>query len=156
MYADDEVTPLGNTAISGGNWVEYILKTPLPNTEKSSETKQRIIAMLKPMMDVANRSNVKRWEIPEYLCGYDIVWNKFFIYERKGRFEPELLVLKSSIREEYCLELSRSIDMGQMAMIFQPQKIQHVFQRFADDTKKKLKFFKSRDPQNPMQNMEER
>jgi hypothetical protein len=133
-----------NLSTGGEPWVKYILKASLPNVKNASQAKKDIIEMLEPMMDSSNRSNVKRYEIPEYLRGYDIVWQKFFIYKRKGRYDPDLLVLKSSIREMYALELSRSIEMGQMSMIFQPKRIQDVFQRFMDDTKKKIGFFKTK------------
>jgi len=134
-----------NVSLSGKNaWVKYILKAKLPDVRNEDQAKQSIIQMLEPLMDSANRSNLKRWEIPEYLRGYDIVWQKYFVYKRKGKYDSDLLVLKSSLREQFALELSRSIDMGMMSMILQPKQVQSVFQRFADDTKKKLGFFKSK------------
>ena len=156
MYDENEITPIGNTQIGGGNWVEYILKTPLPNIKNEKAFKAKVINFLKPMMETANKTNLTRKDIAIAMTGYHKLWLKIPAYFNEGRRDADLIMLRKSLEEAYWLELHRSIGMGQMAMIFQPQKIQHVFSRFADDTKRKLNFFKSKEPQERMPNtMEE-
>jgi hypothetical protein len=44
-----------------------------------------------------------------YLVGYDLIWDEYFIYMRKGKYDPKLIVIKGIIREALKLQLCRSI-----------------------------------------------
>jgi len=132
-------------------WVQYILEFPMPKIEEEREVKETIIHMLTPVMNVSARSNLRRPDIPLHLWAYDIIWQKYFVYKRRGRYDPDLLVLKESLREGFELMLNRSVEMGQMRMIFEPK--QSIFQRLVTGRDRKLSFFKHKKEEN--QNMEE-
>jgi len=121
-------------------WIKYIIEFNMPDI--SEEEKREIIGMLKPIVDVAAKGYIKRHEIPMHLDAYDIIWDKYFMYMKRGKYDPRLLTLRESIREGFELQLTRSVDARQMSMIFEPK--QSIFQRFIDGSQRKLSFFKSK------------
>lgn len=135
-----------------GSWTQYILEFNMPDIEDEHKVKYEIIEMLKPVINTAARSNLKRPDVRLFLWGYDNVWKKFFIYSRKGNYDPRLIQLKSSLREGYALMLYRSIEMGQMRMIFEPK--QSIFQKIFSGSSKKLSLFKRKDQDVPVQEVE--
>ena len=126
------------------SWVEYILEFNLPSVKDKDEeeVKYNIIQMLKPVINTGARSNLKRSDVWLFLWEYDNIWQSFFTYTRKGTYDPDLISLKKSLRAGYALMLYRSVDMGQMRMIFEPK--QSVFQRIFSGSDRKLGFFKRR------------
>jgi len=130
------------------SWIQYILEFNLPDLEDEQKVKYEIIEMLKPVINTAARSNLKRPDVRLFLWGYDNIWQSFFIYSRKGSYNPKLIQLKKCLREGYALMLYRSVDMGQMRMIFEPK--QNVLQRIFNGSNKKLSFFK-RKKENEME-----
>jgi len=129
-------------------WIRYIMEYQLPDADK-----KEIIRMLRPIMDVAAKGNIRRQDIPMYLDDYDIIWHKYKMYMKKGKYDPELLTLEESLRLGFELQATRSVDMGQMRMIFEPKSIQSVFQRFIDASNKKLGFFKKGKPPSQQEEM---
>jgi len=128
------------------SWIQYILEFNMPGVEEEEKIKYEIIEMLKPVINTAARSNLKRPDVRLFLWGYDNIWQSFFIYSRKGNYNPRLIQLKKCLREGYALMLYRSVDMGQMRMIFEPK--QSMFQKVFNGTEKKLGFFKRRKNDN--------
>ena len=135
-------------------WIRYILEFPLDSVKDEKETKNTLIKMLMPVINTAARSNLKRNDVRLFLWGYDNVWKSFFVYKRKGNYDPDLLVLKRCLREGFALMLYRSIEMRQMGMILEPK--QSVFQRFVSGTERKVGFFKNKkkDIDNSMEGSE--
>ena len=85
-------------------WMKYIIEFHLP-----PELEQMILMYVRPLVNLAPKSNIKRGEIPMYLVGYDLIWDEYFIYMRKGKYDPKLIVVKGIIREALKLQLCRSI-----------------------------------------------
>jgi len=132
------------------SWVEYVLEFPLPKLKDKDEkeVKYNITKMLEPVVNTAARSNLKRPDVRLFLWEYDNIWDSFFNYKRKGSYDPDLICLKKSLRAGYALMLYRSVDMGQMRMIFEPK--QSVFQKIFSGSDRKLGFFKrKKEPEIP-------
>jgi len=123
-------------------WIRYILEFPLPKEKDEEETKKSLIKMLTPVINTAARSNLKRNDVRLFLWGYDNIWQSFFVYKRKGNYNPDLLLLKRCLREGFALMLYRSIEMRQMGMILEPK--QSIFQRFVSEADRKVGFFKTK------------
>jgi hypothetical protein len=92
-------------------WMKYIIEFHLPK-----DLEQLVIMYLKPLIDLAPKSNIKRREIFTYLVGYDLIWDTYFIYMKKGKYDPKLLVVKEILRTAIELQLNRSVDgwLGRM------------------------------------------
>jgi len=131
------------------SWVQYILEFNLPEVEKEQDIKYNIIQMLKPVINTAARSNLKRPDVRLFLWEYDNIWKSFFIYSRKGTYDPSLINLKKSLRAGYALMLYRSVEMGQMRMIFEPK--QSILQRIFSGSDKKLSLFKRKKESQPVE-----
>jgi len=86
-------------------WMKYIIEFNIPEQDK-----QPIINMLRPLMNLAPKSNIRRREIPMHLIEYDLIWDKYFIFEKKGKYDPRLLVLEETLREAFELQLNRSVE----------------------------------------------
>jgi len=123
-------------------WVQYILEYPTPAVEGAEKEKKYIVNMLVPVINQAARSNLAKSDVYLALWAYDNIWTSYFIYKRKGKRDADLLMLMRTLREGYSLMLHRSIEMRQMAMILEPK--QSVFQRFTDNTQRKIGFFKGK------------
>ena len=121
-------------------WIRYIIEYHMPDMPE--EEKREIIVMLKPVVDVAAKAYIKRHEIPMHLDAYDIIWDKYFMYMKRGKYDPRLLILRESLREGFELQLTRSVDARQMSMIFEPK--QSIFQRLITGGQRKLSFFKGK------------
>ena len=137
-------SPNSSPSLIGGGeaWIKYIMKASLPNIENAAAEKKKIIEMLEPLMTSSNRGNLTRYQCIDFLIGYDVIWMKYFAYRREGKKDPDIILLRNSLREAYALELSRSIDFGMMKLLL--HQTQNVFQRFVDSTKKKTGMFKSK------------
>lgn len=85
-------------------WMKYIIEFHLP-----PKLEQLILLYIRPLVNLAPKSKIKRGEIPMYLVGYDLIWDEYFIYMRSGKYDPDLLVIKGIIREALKLQLCRSI-----------------------------------------------
>lgn len=96
-------SPMGS-GIEEEAWMKYIIEFHLP-----PELEQMILMYIRPLVNLAPKSNIRRGEIPMYLIGYDLIWDEYFIYMRKGKYDPKLLVIKGIIREALKLQLCRSI-----------------------------------------------
>jgi len=131
------------------SWVQYILEFNIPEVNNKQEVKYDIIQMLKPVINTAARSNLKRPDVRLFLWEYDNIWKSFFIYSRRGTYDPSLINLKKSLRAGYALMLYRSVEMGQMRMIFEPK--QSIFQRIFSGSDKKLGFFKHKKENVPVE-----
>lgn len=125
-------------------WVRYIIEYHMPDIDPRA--KHEIVAMLKPVVDVAAKGYILRREIPMHLDAYDIIWDKYFMYMKKGKYDPRMLVLRESLRQGFELQLTRSVDASQMRMIFEPK--QNIFQRFVNASQKRIGFFKHKSKEN--------
>jgi hypothetical protein len=86
-------------------WMKYIIEYTI-----SPDDKQEIIGMMRPLMNLAPKSNIRRKEIPMHLIAYDLIWDKYFIFVKKGKYDPKLLVLEENLREAFELQLNRSVE----------------------------------------------
>lgn len=127
-------------------WIKYILQFNIPKDDKNP-----IINMLKPIMDAAPKSNIKRSSIVLSLDAYDIIWEKYLTYVKKGKYDPNLITLREALREGYYLSLTRGVDMSQMKLIFINKY--DISQRNLSSTARKLQLFrrKKAEPQQPME-----
>jgi len=97
-------------------WLKYLIEyhlSFLPEDEKKD-----IFLLLKPLVDLGARSNILRREINMYLDEYDIIWDKYLMYMRRGKYDPRLIVQQEAIRTAFELQLNRSVEMRQMELIF--------------------------------------
>lgn len=86
-------------------WMKYLIEFHLP-----PDLERVILMYIRPLINLAPKSKIRRGEIPMYLIGYDLIWDEYFIYMRSGKYDPDLLVFKGIIREALKLQLCRSID----------------------------------------------
>jgi hypothetical protein len=86
-------------------WMKYIIEYNI-----APEEKQEIIRMLRPLMNLAPKSNIRRKEIPMHLISYELIWEKYFIFVKKGKYDPTLLVLEEALEEAFELQLNRSVE----------------------------------------------
>lgn len=86
-------------------WMKYIIEFHLPK-----DLEQLIVQYIKPLIDLAPKSNIRRREITMHLIAYDLIWDSYFIYMRKGKYDPRLLVVKEILRNAIELQLNRSVD----------------------------------------------
>ena len=86
-------------------WMKYIIEYNIPENEK-----QEIIGFLRPLMNLAPRSNIRRSAVCIHLFSYDLIWDKYFIFVKKGKYDPKLLVLEEALREAFELQLDRSVE----------------------------------------------
>ena len=119
-------------------WIRYIIEYNMPDIEP--DEKHKIIAMLKPVVDVAAKGFILRREIPMHLDAYDIIWDKYKMYMKRGKYDPRMLTLQESLRLGFELQLTRSVEASQMRMIFEPK--QNIFQRFVNASQRRMGFFK--------------
>ena len=127
-------------------WIPYILEYDMPNVRDAEQAKTDLVNMLKPVINTAARTNLKRQDVDLFLWGFENVWQAFFIYKRKGKYDADLLCLKRSLKEGYALMLYRSIEMRQMGMLLEPK--QNIFQRFVSNAEKRVGLFKSKKTNN--------
>lgn len=99
-------------------WMKYIIEFHLP-----PDLEQMILMYVRPLINLAPKSNIRRGEIPMYLIGYDLIWDEYFIYMRKGKYDPQLIVIKGIIREALKLQLCRSIG-GWLGKLMQTKMFQ--------------------------------
>jgi len=126
-------------------WIKYVLEFPMPEVNKGDEVQEKrmIIKILGPLLCSAPRANLDKIEISNLLWQYDNLWMAHIAYNRKGRRNAELIELRRGLRSAYYTELTRSKEMGQMNMIFQPK--QNIFQRLITGRHDKVAgFFKSK------------
>ena len=94
-------------------WIKYIIEFHLPK-----DLEKLLVLYLKPLVDLAAKSNILRQEIPMHLLEYDIIWDMYRIYERKGRYDSKLMVCQEIIRHALELQLNRSVKGWQGELIF--------------------------------------
>lgn len=129
-----------------GAWIKYILQFNMPTVEDADKVRKDLINMLRPIMDVAPKGNYELHDIRFALWAYDDYWSSYFIYKRRGRYNPDLIELKRGLRLCFKMELTRGKKMMQMGMIFQPK--QNIIQRLITHGRDKTGFFKSK-PKEP-------
>lgn len=125
-------------------WIRYIIEYNMPDI--SPEEKRGIIGMLKPVVDVAAKGYILRREIPMHLDAYDIIWEKYKMYLKKGKYDPRMLTIQESLRLGFEIQLTRSVDFSQIRAIFEPK--QNIFQRFVNDSQRRVGFFKHKKNNN--------
>ena len=142
------------TTMRGFNeqWIPYILNYEMPNVQEADKAKKDIIQMLTPVMNTAARSNLNRTDVRLALWEFDNIWTAYFVYRRRGKYDSDLLMLKRSLKAGFNLMLRRSLEMGQMRMIFEPK--QNIFQKLVSGSERKLKFFKNKNDENQQMEMD--
>lgn len=143
---------IGTLDYGEGAWIKYILQFNMPTVDDASEVKKELVNLLKPIMDVAPRGNYENHDIRFALWDYDDFWTSYFIYTRRGRYNPDLIQLQRGLRMCFKMELTRGKKMMQMGMIFQPK--QNIVQRLISGSRDKARFFKSK-KKEPEELMEE-
>lgn len=119
-------------------WIKYIIEFHLPK-----DLEKLLILYMKPLIDLAAKSNLKRAEIPMHLLAYDIIWDEYRIYERKGRYDSRLMVCQEIIRHAFELQLNRSVEGWQGNLIFTRKfDIQHHMEK---QKNRFSNFFKNKD-----------
>lgn len=136
-----------------GAWIKYILQFNMPKQEHPDELKKELINKLTPIMDVAPRGNYENYDIRFALWEFDDFWTSYFMYNRNGRYDPDLIDLRRGLRLCFKMELTRGKKMMQMGMIFQPK--QNIIQRLITGSRDKARFFKSKKPPQEEPPMEE-
>ena len=121
-------------------WMKYIIEYNIPEQEK-----QEIITMLRPLMNLAPRSNIRRSAVCMHLFSYDLIWDKYFIYVKKGKYDPKLLVLEEALREAFNLQLDRSVE-GWLGKLMHT-KLFRIFQTSEDKSNvaRKVGWLRGRD-----------
>ena len=94
-------------------WIKYIIEFHLPK-----DLEKLLVLYLKPLVDLAAKTNIQRPEIPMHLLQYDLVWDMYRMYEQKGRYDSRLLVCQEIIRHALELQLNRSVKGWQGELIF--------------------------------------
>lgn len=123
-------------------WMKYIIEFHLP-----PELERMILLYMRPLINLAPKSKIKRGEIPMYLIGYDLIWDEYFIYMRKGKYDPDLIVIKGIIREALKLQLCRSIG-GWLGNLIHTKTFNIHQSNDKSNIQKGVGFFKRRKPEN--------
>ena len=89
-------------------WMRYIIEFHLPHIP--FEERQLILNMLQPLINLAPKTNIRRREIVMHLLEFDIIWDKYFVYMRKGKYDPKLLVVQEIFRQAIEFQLNRSVE----------------------------------------------
>ena len=118
-------------------WIKYIIEFHLPK-----DLERLLILYLKPLVDLAAKSNILRQEIPMHLLEYDIIWDMYRIYERKGKYDSKLMVCQEIIRHALELQLCRSVKGWQGELIF-TRKFD-IRQRMREKAQSWTKYFKKK------------
>jgi len=90
-------------------WMKYVIEFHYSFNLPESQAME-IISMMKPLIDLGPKSNIRRREVTQYLYGFDLVWENYLMYVKKGKYDGTLLTLKELLRNAYELQLNRSID----------------------------------------------
>ncbi len=90
-------------------WMKYIIEFHY-SFEMPEQQAHEIISMMKPLIDLGPKSNIRRREITMYLYGFDLVWENYLMYVKKGKYDGNLLTLRELLRNAYELQLNRSVD----------------------------------------------
>jgi len=157
MYENDidsligeELPPVSGPSLGRSDsqaWLQYMIEYTAPDLDP--KTKEEIIRMLKPLMDSAAKSSLRRREVPMHLLQYDIIWDDYYTYKKRGRYDPTLVVLKDVLREAFTLQLNKSItddgtDKGNLLTLLLTNK-HDVRTRNESPRKRRFSFFKNQD-----------
>lgn len=125
-------------------WTKYIMEFELPK-----DLKNLLLNYTLPLVNLAPKSNILRREIPMHLDGYDLIWARYKIFLRKGRFEPELFVIKEIIRHSLELQLTRGVDGWQGNLLF--TRKYEIMQNAKEKKQSRVsQFFKRKEKQQEM------
>lgn len=130
-------------------WMKYIIEFHLP-----PDLEHMILMYIRPLINLAPKSNIRRGEIPMYLIGYDLVWDEYFIYMRKGKYDPNLIVIKGIIREALKLQLCRSIG-GWLGKLMQTKMFQISTSSDKSNIRKGIGLFRRRRNEQQQQESEQ-
>lgn len=97
-------------------WIKYIIEYHLPHL-KEQEVKI-LVSYMKPLIDLAAKTNILRREIPMHLLQYDIIWDMYRMYEQKGKYDSRLMVCQEIVRHAFELQLNRAVKGWQGELIF--------------------------------------
>ena len=118
-------------------WTQYIMEFDLP-----SDLQNMLLKFLKPLIDLAARSNIKRNEIPIYLLQYDKIWRKYKVYISSGKMDKKLFVYKDIIETALELQLNRSVEGWQGNLLFTQRYEVHQTEKQPTMVSKLGRFFK--------------
>ena len=111
-----------------------------------------ILMYIRPLINLAPKSNIRRGEIPMYLIGYDLIWDEYFIYMRKGKYDPQLIVIKGIIREAIKLQLCRSI-VGWLGKLMHTKFFQFSQSDNKSNVQKGIGFFRRKGKEDKQEEM---
>ena len=117
--------------------------------ELPKDLKNLLLNYTLPLVNLAPKSNILRREIPMHLDGYDLIWARYKIFLRKGRFEPELFIIKEIIRHSLELQLTRGVDGWQGNLLF--TRKYEIMQNMKEKKQSRVsQFFKRKEKQQEM------
>jgi len=117
-------------------WILSLIKIKLPK-----ELQDLLVPYVKPLLDVAARTNIKRHEITMHLLQYDLIWQRYQIYMRKGKFDSKLFVYKDIIRQAFEFQLNRSVEGWQGELVFTRRQVYDVKQKHEETVGDKMRGF---------------
>jgi len=124
-------------------WMKYIIEFHLPK-----DLEQIILLYLKPLIDLAPKSNIQRKEITMHLMAYDLIWDSYFLYMKKGKYDPKLLVVKEILREAIELQLNRSV-MGWLGRLMHTKLFRITTSDEQSQAQKGMRWLSGRKKQTP-------
>jgi len=92
---------------------------------------------MKPLVDLAAKTNILRPEITLHLMEYDLIWERYKIFQCSGKFKPEMNVVKELIRHAFELQLNRSVEGWQGDLLF-TQRHEHIIKKRREEKRKKF------------------
>lgn len=132
-------------------WLKDLIEYNIPDIDEKE--KREIIGIFKPLLDNAAKTNLTDKQILSMLNQYEIIWGKFFMYMKRGKKDPQLLVLKESLYAGYEQQLNRSKHFGQMRLVMEQHSIIKQISEGFNRTKNRLSFFKNKPENNDETNV---
>ena len=123
-------------------WTKYIMEFELPK-----DLENILLSYTLPVVNLAPKANIMRREINIHLDAYDLIWQRYKIFLRKGRFEPRLYVIKEIIRHALELQLTRGIEGWQGNLLF--TRKYEIMQEQKEKRKRGISQILSRKKKNP-------
>lgn len=125
-------------------WTKYIMEFELPK-----DLQNLLLVYTIPLVNLAAKSNIKEKAIVNHLDEYDLIWQRYKIFLRKGRYEPKLFVISEIIREAFELQLTRGVDGWQGNLLF--TRKYEIMQNTKDKKQGRLgKFLQRKDKEQEM------
>lgn len=125
--------PQGQVLNYNRNWAAVIqlIQIRIQDTPIDEDTKKYLLKYIVPYVNLAGFTYIEKTQIVEFMIGYEILWNKYRIYMNPSN-DPELVFLKSWIKEMFLLMINKSKEGMQLREVFETKSTYDIQQKKVD------------------------